>query len=619
MPSSGLIIWGLLGFANACCWCDSDTAEESKTTQGSDGKVYELVFSDEFNSLSRNFSNGVDSKWTALDAPHFSMVHFKPEQITTVTDDNRNVVRVRATKKTVGNKTYTSGMLQGWNKFCFTGGIVEFSVKFPASPGYWPAVWMFGNLGRAVYEDSCTDVWPWTFDVCSKSLQDSLPVNQRQRIQTCNSTPGTGLNPKQGRGAPEIDIVEGWGGETPPSGNVMQNFQVAPRLPRYFWPRNGNMPSDSGQASWYRGIKYGSSVTPGTWYGHQDEGCNPGTCPDVLGSSIWSTTMGSQYHTVRLEWKVGSDGYIKWYWNDQMTMHIPAKSLTRDYTDPGGQPSAPRQVPNEPMYLMANIALSDHFAGGQKAVKVDPGELMLDWIRVYQDPENVNTGCDPSDYPTQEYIAANQALYGPPVSPMGSCPPERHGLLPRITAIDLGAQGPCDPATGNYTQDLTVAFANNITSPMNLTVNSKQIVLTSEETSPLTITLELHADGLPVNVSARFDGSPVEFVALAKFVAPRDCVIHPTSSSPSSAGSPSSSAPTSSPTRPARAPSSSGGTATGAAAREDTSWSGAMSFGVAIVSAALLVLIVGAAYWWLKRPKRNPQFTLQDPAYATLQ
>lgn len=76
-----------------------------------------------------------------------------------------------------------------------------------------------------------------------------------------------------------------------------------------------------------------------------------------------------------------------------MTMHIPAKSLTRDYTDPGGAPSAPRQIPNEPMYLMANIAMSDHFAGGQKAVKIDPGDLMIDWIRVYQDPEQINTGC----------------------------------------------------------------------------------------------------------------------------------------------------------------------------------------------------------------------------------
>ena len=27
-----------------------------------------------------------------------------------------------------------------------------------------------------------------------------------------------------------------------------------------------------------------------------------------------------------------------------------------------------RQIPNEPMYLMANIAISDHFAGGEKVI-----------------------------------------------------------------------------------------------------------------------------------------------------------------------------------------------------------------------------------------------------------
>mmetsp|Transcript_36981 Transcript_36981/g.40116 ORF Transcript_36981/g.40116 Transcript_36981/m.40116 type:complete len:125 (-) Transcript_36981:3320-3694(-) len=47
------------------------------------------------------------------------------------------------TKKFFNDKKYIqSAMLQGWNKFCFTGGIVEFSAKLPGSPrigGLWPA------------------------------------------------------------------------------------------------------------------------------------------------------------------------------------------------------------------------------------------------------------------------------------------------------------------------------------------------------------------------------------------------------------------------------------------------------------------------------------------------
>jgi beta-glucanase (GH16 family) len=42
----------------------------------------------------------------------------------------------------VGKKYIQTAMLQGWNKFCFVGGIVEFSAKLPGSPhigGLWPA------------------------------------------------------------------------------------------------------------------------------------------------------------------------------------------------------------------------------------------------------------------------------------------------------------------------------------------------------------------------------------------------------------------------------------------------------------------------------------------------
>jgi hypothetical protein len=39
-------------------------------------------------------------------------------------------------------KYIQSAMVQSWNKFCFVGGIVEFSAKLPGDPragGLWPA------------------------------------------------------------------------------------------------------------------------------------------------------------------------------------------------------------------------------------------------------------------------------------------------------------------------------------------------------------------------------------------------------------------------------------------------------------------------------------------------
>ena len=61
------------------------------------------------------------------------------------TESKENAYRAfnEKTKKFFNDKKYIqSSMLQSWNKFCFTGGIIEFSAKLPGSPrigGLWPA------------------------------------------------------------------------------------------------------------------------------------------------------------------------------------------------------------------------------------------------------------------------------------------------------------------------------------------------------------------------------------------------------------------------------------------------------------------------------------------------
>ena len=34
-----------------------------------------------------------------------------------------------------------------------------------------------------------------------------------------------------------------------------------------------------------------------------------------------------------------------------------------------------------------------------------PATMSVDYVRVYQDPDNINVGCDPEDYPTADYIS----------------------------------------------------------------------------------------------------------------------------------------------------------------------------------------------------------------------
>ena len=105
---------------------------------------------------------------------------------------------------------YKSAMLQSWNKFCFTGGIVEFRARQPRGGGYWPALWLFGNLGRAVYQNSNTGLWPWSYDQCDPDLQ-LPPTDPAQRISACDDhdLESEGLHAFQGRGATELDVLEG--------------------------------------------------------------------------------------------------------------------------------------------------------------------------------------------------------------------------------------------------------------------------------------------------------------------------------------------------------------------------------------------------------------------------
>src|SRR5512145_2534873 len=71
----------------------------------------------------------------------------------------------------------------------------------------WPGIWMMGNLGRAIFSASTNRMWPFSYDKCEPDVFN--PDNQR--ISACDDNPGYGLNPNQGRGAPEIDLLEGGG------------------------------------------------------------------------------------------------------------------------------------------------------------------------------------------------------------------------------------------------------------------------------------------------------------------------------------------------------------------------------------------------------------------------
>lgn len=113
---------------------DLDTPDSAKTRTGFDGQEYELVFSDEFNTDGRTFYPGDDPFWEAADLWYGSTADlewYDPKQVYTQGGALQIVMDQVADPSTNHNLSYVSGMLQSWNKFCFTSGYIEVSMTLP--------------------------------------------------------------------------------------------------------------------------------------------------------------------------------------------------------------------------------------------------------------------------------------------------------------------------------------------------------------------------------------------------------------------------------------------------------------------------------------------------------
>ena len=137
--------WGLI---------DTDTPQSEYTySDFVSGKQWQLIFSDEFNVEGRTFYPGDDPYWEAVDLHYWqtnNMEWYDPAAITT----RNGSLEITLERKETHDLNFQGGMMSTWNKFCFTGGLVETSVMLPGFnnvQGLWPAVWAMGNLGRAGY------------------------------------------------------------------------------------------------------------------------------------------------------------------------------------------------------------------------------------------------------------------------------------------------------------------------------------------------------------------------------------------------------------------------------------------------------------------------------------
>jgi len=367
-------------------WVDPATEEQYHRIKAySTGETLELVMSDEFEKEGRSFRDGSDPMWTALDKSDDdqtsqgkkSLQYYSSNMATTkngklvikTTDEDTSWHEFNPYKRKLETMTrhFKSAMVMGWDKFCFTGGVLEVDIKLPGRHdigGLWPAVWLMGNLGRATYEQSTNKLWPWSYDKCNRAGQKA------QEISGCDITEHFSLNRKQGRGATEIDIVEVMPGDPDVKLPVVKHgvhrpynsmtLQLAPGVPvNAKRPLPGTLPEWG--YNWYNHLTYGRnvSINPffyGTFLGPTKEQepvhrtIDEAYQCDAIGSMMGlDRSYWKEYKKFRLEWEPGDDGYVRWYVDGKFRFGIEGHDV-KNVTG--------ASIPSEPSYIIFNTAIS---------------------------------------------------------------------------------------------------------------------------------------------------------------------------------------------------------------------------------------------------------------------
>ncbi|ESK85953.1 glycoside hydrolase family 16 protein [Moniliophthora roreri MCA 2997] len=432
---------------------DLDTPDDVKTRTGFDGEIYDLVFSDEFERPGRTFYPGDDPYFEAVDIWYGvtqDLEWYDPQQITTrdgalvITMDSAETLVPHLTPGSTApftaaenhDLTYRSGMLQSWNKLCFSSGYIEVAVKLPApgpiAQGYWPGTWTMGNLGRAGYRATTDGLWPYSYDACDvgtfpnqtnldgltpaaatfsekswPEYDNKLSVLPGQRLSACtcpnqdhpgpygNLDPGSRTPRYRGRGAPEIDIIEIQRDNNRLPGNVAsQSCQIAPFTHDYTYTDTPNAYT----------IYNASTTYPNGWPGSPLQQAISGLSkvPDD-GFEI----PGGRYVTYGFEYWADpnnrDDGFITWQVDGKPTVTMRPPSVGPD-KGPGGSMVDQRLIPEEPMHIIMNLGISRSWTTILPETLQFPAEMKFDYIRIYQRRGHENIGCDPEGYPTTEYI-----------------------------------------------------------------------------------------------------------------------------------------------------------------------------------------------------------------------
>lgn len=304
------------------------------------------------------------------------------------------------------NLNYRSGMLQSWNKLCFTGGRIEASISLPGrgdTTGFWPGFWTMGNLGRPGYPASTDGMWPYSYyDGCdagitpNQSSTDGISYLPGMKLPACTCADEDHPSPGKSRSAPEIDAIEASVGFIGPgqfdggAGDASQSFQAAPfdiyYQPDYEFVEVYDNSITSMNA--YRGGPYQEAVSGLSWLNND-----------------WYD--GKDYQVYGFEYSPGAKGHITWFIGQDYTWKVDGRALRANGNV--GQ----RVIPTEPMSIIMNFGMSNSFSKLFLAnlAPLLPATMRLDYVRIYQEEGQESVTCDPPGYPTTAYIKRHKPAY----------------------------------------------------------------------------------------------------------------------------------------------------------------------------------------------------------------
>lgn len=379
---------------------DPDTPKDAYKTTAKDGSSWELVFSDEFNAEGRTFYDGDDQFWTAPDLWYGvtkDLEWYDPDASTT--SNGALVLQMDAIKN--HDLFYRSGMVQSWNKFCFTQGKIEVGAQLPSYgniTGLWPGIWTLGNLGRPGFAATTEGVWPYSYEACdagitaNQSSTDGISNLLGQKLNVCTCDGEDHPNQGVGRGAPEIDCLEGEVDTVLKVGLASQSIQIAPfdvwYMPDYDFIEiyNNSITSMNTYAGgpFQQAISAVSTLNT-SWYQFGDN--------------------AGHYQKYGFEYLNDNDnGYCQWFVGE------PTYTVYSQALHPNGNIGW-RRISKEPMSIILNLGVSNNWAYIDWGALTFPVQLKFDYVRIYQPAGNVSVTCDPDDYPTYDYIQAHPKAY----------------------------------------------------------------------------------------------------------------------------------------------------------------------------------------------------------------